>query len=161
MPPRKRQLEQESDGESYQVKKSRSDKPKSKKELGKGSDAEGNTYWEIGPMRRVNTASFKGKTLVNIREYYAAPDGELKPGKKGISLSLEQYQQLLKIIPDINKGLRSQGHDVDDPDVGAKPTDLSVKPASVKKEKPAKKAKKSNIEETSDEDDGMDEDDEE
>ncbi|KAK3685047.1 RNA polymerase II transcriptional coactivator-like protein [Podospora appendiculata] len=160
MPPRKRQLEQESDGESYQVKKSRSDKPKSKKELGKGSDADGNMYWEIGPMRRVNTASFKGKTLINIREYYTAPDGESKPGKKGISLSLEQYQQLLKIIPDLNKDLRSQGHEVDDPDVGAEPADLSVKPASVKKEKKSKKAKKSNIEETSDEDeDGMEEDD--
>lgn len=32
--------------------------------------------------RRVTVSSFKGNTLVSIREYYTTDAGELKPGKK-------------------------------------------------------------------------------
>jgi hypothetical protein len=84
MPPyhKKRQVAANSDSEQQPVvKKSKSEK-NLKKELTKGTDAEGNPYWEIGNNRRIGSSQFKGATLVNIREYYTAPDGELKPGKK-------------------------------------------------------------------------------
>lgn len=102
--PRKRQYDADSDGEPQYAKKSKSDSkaPKAKKELGKGQDAEGNTYFEvcshppcvrpldtsrltlrlqISAQRRVGLSNFSGKTFVNIREYYSA-DGEMRPGKK-------------------------------------------------------------------------------
>lgn len=44
-------------------------------------DANGDHYWEISKMRRVTISSFRGKTLVNIREYYEK-DGQELPGKK-------------------------------------------------------------------------------
>ena len=44
-------------------------------------DANGDRYWEISKMRRVTISSFRGKTLVNIREYYEK-DGQELPGKK-------------------------------------------------------------------------------
>jgi len=38
---------------------------------------------------------FKGKTYVDIREYYVDKNTmETRPGKKGISLNCEQYQKL-------------------------------------------------------------------
>lgn len=46
------------------------------------------------------TYFIKGTTLIDIREYYGS-DGEEKPGKKGISLSVEQVRQcpyLLAVI---------------------------------------------------------------
>jgi len=34
-------------------------------------------------MRYVSVRDFKGKVLVDIREYWMNQDGEMKPGKKG------------------------------------------------------------------------------
>ena len=51
-------------------------------------DANGDRYWEISKLRRVTISSFRGKTLVNIREYYEK-DGQELPGKKvGPSLAI-------------------------------------------------------------------------
>lgn len=44
-------------------------------------DANGDRYWEISKMRRVTVSRFRGKTMVNIREYYEK-DGQELPGKK-------------------------------------------------------------------------------
>ena len=49
---------------------------------------------------------FKGKTYIDIREYYVDKSTmETKPGKKGISLNCEQYQKLKTIISDIDSKL--------------------------------------------------------
>lgn len=44
-------------------------------------DTDGNEYWEISKMRRITISEFKGKRMVNIREYYEK-DGKDLPGKK-------------------------------------------------------------------------------
>ncbi|XP_042187139.1 activated RNA polymerase II transcriptional coactivator p15-like isoform X2 [Oncorhynchus tshawytscha] len=38
--------------------------------------------FQIGRMRYVSVREFKGKCLVDIREYWMNQDGEMKPGKK-------------------------------------------------------------------------------
>lgn len=45
------------------------------------TDSNGDRYWEISKMRRVTISSFRGKTQVNVREYYEKNGQEL-PGKK-------------------------------------------------------------------------------
>lgn len=45
------------------------------------TDANGDRYWELSKMRRVTVSSFRGKTMVNVREYYEKGGQEL-PGKK-------------------------------------------------------------------------------
>jgi Transcriptional Coactivator p15 (PC4) len=45
------------------------------------TDGDGNKYWEISKARRVTISEFKGKSIVNIREYYQQ-DGKWLPGKK-------------------------------------------------------------------------------
>lgn len=64
--------------------------------------------WELGNMRKVTISEFKGKTLVNIREYYRDPSGEEKPGKKGISLSLDQWKALAKAAPAVTAALKNK-----------------------------------------------------
>ncbi|KAJ5851921.1 uncharacterized protein N7529_011306 [Penicillium soppii] len=57
------------------------------------TDSNGDRYWEISKMRRVTISSFRGKTQVNVREYYEK-DGQELPGKK-VS---DQYDMTLREI---------------------------------------------------------------
>jgi len=47
---------------------------------------------------------FKGRLLVDIREFYEK-NGESLPGKKGISLQLEQWEKLKNLIGDIDEAI--------------------------------------------------------
>jgi Transcriptional Coactivator p15 (PC4) len=50
--------------------------------------------------------AYKGKPLIDIREFYNDKStGELKPGKKGISLTSEQYIQLKSSLSEIDDAL--------------------------------------------------------
>ena len=49
---------------------------------------------------------FKGKTYIDIREYYTDKSSmDTKPGKKGISLNCEQYRALKAILSDVDRAL--------------------------------------------------------
>ena len=50
-------------------------------------------------------SEFKGKAYVNIREYYES-DGKMLPGKKGISLGIEQWEALKTFISKIDSDLK-------------------------------------------------------
>ena len=69
------------------------------KMAGHKRDKQGNTYLELTNTRRVTLSKFKGKARVDIREFYAGDKGELMPGKKGISLSLEEFQKFKQLMP--------------------------------------------------------------
>jgi len=55
--------------------------------------SEGDKYIDLGKKKRATVRSFKDIPLLDIREFYGAGSDE-KPGKKGISLTLEQWQVL-------------------------------------------------------------------
>ena len=49
---------------------------------------------------------FRGKARVDIREFYqAANSGEFLPGRKGLSMSLEDYLKFKSLIPAIDAEL--------------------------------------------------------
>uniref|UniRef100_A0A8C2TFI4 Activated RNA polymerase II transcriptional coactivator p15 n=1 Tax=Coturnix japonica TaxID=93934 RepID=A0A8C2TFI4_COTJA len=66
----------------------------------------GSVYLQIGKMRYVRVSCFKGKVLVDIREFYMDKEGDMKPGRKGIALSAEQWNQLKEIVPDIDAAVK-------------------------------------------------------
>ncbi|KAK0461086.1 transcriptional Coactivator p15-domain-containing protein [Desarmillaria tabescens] len=55
--------------------------------------SDGDKYIDLGKKKRATVRSFKGMPLLDIREFYGQ-EGDEKPGKKGISLSLEQWKTL-------------------------------------------------------------------
>jgi hypothetical protein len=100
--------------------------------------------------RRVGISEFKGTRLINIREYYQNPAGDFLPGKKGISLPLDQYKALLQAIPDINAALTAMGETIESGSAGVEAEGgAASRKARVKG---ANAGAKANIDETSDED---------
>ncbi|XP_053154265.1 activated RNA polymerase II transcriptional coactivator p15-like [Hemicordylus capensis] len=62
--------------------------------------------FQIGKLRYVCVSLFKGKVLVDLREFYMDKAGDMKPGRKGISLAVDQWQSLKAIIPDIDAAIK-------------------------------------------------------
>jgi len=96
----------EEEGESSGVEtSSKKKKPKAKGGKGVGDNVQvndqGEHYLDLGKKKRVTVRDFKGSTLIDIREYYGAGDEE-KPGKKGIALSVEQWQELSRNVSEID-----------------------------------------------------------
>ncbi|KAL3866330.1 hypothetical protein ACJMK2_043637 [Sinanodonta woodiana] len=95
----------ESDSEPKPKKKKPVEKKVEKKEeKSKGGASSGpeEHSFQLAKNRFVTVSEFRGKVLVGIREYYDA-DGEMKPGKKGISLNLEQWKKLKEQVDDIDE----------------------------------------------------------
>jgi hypothetical protein len=58
----------------------------------------------LSKNKRVSVSTFKGTTYVNLREYFEK-DGKTLPTKKGITLNLDAWNNLKKLIADINATL--------------------------------------------------------
>ncbi|KAL4768922.1 transcriptional Coactivator p15-domain-containing protein [Aspergillus nidulans var. acristatus] len=139
-------------------KKSRTNAPdvagfdNSRENVARKEDSNGDSYWEISKMRRVTISSFRGKTMVNIREYYEK-DGEELPGKKGISLPIDQFSSLVTLLPAIEIALQEKGLSIPRPNYIDQGTNTG---GNDKKDStdglPMARPSRENIEATSDED---------
>lgn len=66
--------------------------------------------FDLGKNKRVTVRQFRNINLIDIREYYQdSQTGELRPGKKGISLTEDLYDALLKHRLNIDEALRRFG----------------------------------------------------
>ncbi|XP_035204353.1 LOW QUALITY PROTEIN: activated RNA polymerase II transcriptional coactivator p15-like [Oxyura jamaicensis] len=71
-----------------------------------GQDSEEEGMFQIGKMQNVRVSCFKGKVLVDVREFCVDKEGHMKLGRKGIALSAAQWNQLKKIISDIDAAVK-------------------------------------------------------
>ncbi|XP_034692268.1 RNA polymerase II transcriptional coactivator KIWI-like [Vitis riparia] len=94
----KRKQSYASDGDS-------DDHASSKKSSMKDSDDPDNIIvCEISRNRRVSVRNWQGKVQVDIREFYVK-DGKQMPGKKGISLTMDQWNVLRDHVNEIDEAV--------------------------------------------------------
>merc|ERR1719354_760858 len=100
----------EEDSSSKKSEKS----PKKKEKSGASSSIEGNAHdgFSLGKMRRISILEFKGRKMVNIREYYTDAAGDEKPGKKGVALMPESWDALLQIKDEVNNASSGEKWDL-------------------------------------------------
>ncbi|VVC95630.1 RNA polymerase II transcriptional coactivator [Leptidea sinapis] len=79
--------------------------PEKKAKMGSRTEDKEPT-WVLQGKKLVKVREFKGKVYVDIREFYEK-DGNLMPGKKGISLTPEMWRKLLSIGDEINDTISS------------------------------------------------------
>ncbi|XP_074650214.1 RNA polymerase II transcriptional coactivator-like [Tubulanus polymorphus] len=94
-----------SKSEDKKAKKKASSPPPADEDDGTMKGESGETMYKLSKMRFVSVSEFRGKPLVNIREYYDK-DGDLKPGRKGISLSIDQWNMLKQNMDAIDKDVK-------------------------------------------------------
>lgn len=58
---------------------------------------------------RVTLDEFRGHHLVNVRIFYDAGEGEMKPGKQGIAVKLELLPELLSALTAAETAARQAG----------------------------------------------------
>ncbi|XP_052191536.1 RNA polymerase II transcriptional coactivator KIWI-like [Diospyros lotus] len=75
-----------------------------KKDTGDDSDSEDIFVCQISKNRRVSVRNWQGKVVVDIREFYVK-DGKEMPGKKGVSLSMEQWSKLRDHAAEIDEAI--------------------------------------------------------
>ena len=54
----------------------------------------------------VTVKEFKGKTYVDIRTYFENDQGEMMPTKKGVSLTPENLDDILKLLQEAKKAVK-------------------------------------------------------
>lgn len=83
-------------------------KPDDKKTASASRDtnADGEERFMLAKKRYLTVREFKGKVMVDIREFYEDNNGDLKPGKKGICLQLDQWNALKGHIDDIDAAIQ-------------------------------------------------------
>ncbi|TRY65297.1 hypothetical protein DNTS_015448 [Danionella cerebrum] len=120
MPKSKEMLSTTSDSDSdsevntkaKRKKQAKPEKPSKKQKSGESSAASKSSsnkkdnMFQIGMMRYVSVQEFKGKVLIDIREYWMDQEGEMKPGRKGISLNPEQWNQLKEQMSEIDDAVK-------------------------------------------------------
>ena len=67
---------------------------------------------EKGPTEKIffNLSEYKGKKYADIRSYYEDDEGEWKPTKKGITLSLDRLAEFKDKLGALEEFLTAQGH---------------------------------------------------
>ncbi|EIN11811.1 transcription cofactor Pc4, partial [Punctularia strigosozonata HHB-11173 SS5] len=64
----------------------------------------GESYVDLGKLKRATVSAFGKGVYLNLREYYLDKStGEAKPGKKGITLTLEQWETLKEHADEIDR----------------------------------------------------------
>jgi hypothetical protein len=58
---------------------------------------------------RISLTEFKGRQLIDLRVYYVTPEGDSKPTKKGLALSVSLFHDLKEAMDKLEQTLNDKG----------------------------------------------------
>ena len=58
---------------------------------------------------RVSLTEYRGHQLIDLRVYYLSADGEPRPTKKGLALSIGLYSELKESLAKLEQALKERG----------------------------------------------------
>ena len=91
-------------GKKREKEKNKEKKEKKKEENDDIIVGEKEVAFLLDQRKRVTVHKFKGQLKVDIREYYD-DKGEMKPGKKGLSLNLDNWNKLKEFMDKIDEAI--------------------------------------------------------
>ncbi|XP_041988734.1 RNA polymerase II transcriptional coactivator [Aricia agestis] len=106
MPKNKKKQEASSSSDSDEGPTDRNPPPEKKAKTGGSRTDDKEPTWVLQKNKLVKVREFKGKVYIDIREFYEK-NGELLPGKKGISLTPDLWRKLLSLGDEINETVSS------------------------------------------------------
>eukprot|EP00854_Cymbomonas_tetramitiformis_P007741 gene7741-9207_t len=74
-----------------------------------GASADGEYILQLSKTRRVSVETYQGKKLVSIREFYEDQAGELKPTRKGLSVTESQWGELKNGVEVVDAAIEQGG----------------------------------------------------
>ena len=107
---KKRKLD--TDDEKCEAPQDAQSRPEAEVAQAKTNDQD-ESYYELSNKKRLTIRKWKGNLMVDLREFYEKNDKQL-PGKKGISLTLDQYKTLRDLVKSgaIDNILKEEGGDL-------------------------------------------------
>lgn len=106
---RKKKADSDSDDSDSEAenKKAKKKKKKAKEEVEDGVELDDEGRLDLGRDKTMDVREFKGKLLIDIREFYTdRSDGKKKPGKKGICLSTVEYESMKRGLAYIDRKIK-------------------------------------------------------
>ena len=74
--------------------------------------------------RMVTVSTFMGKVKIYILQFYINGNGEMKPGKSGITLEIQEFYELVKHIPQIKMSIAR--YELKDSEIPSSPFQLDL-----------------------------------
>jgi hypothetical protein len=60
---------------------------------------------------RIEVSEFKGRELINLRQWFFHVEGEYRPTQKGVAIDVSKYEELKKAIDKIGEYLNDKKTD--------------------------------------------------
>jgi len=104
---KKKRKAEESDSSDSEAENKKKKKKKKEKATEEGVELDEEGRVDLGRDKLMDVREFKGKLLVDIREFYTdRSSGEKKPGKKGICLNPVEWQNLKRAVNYVDKKIQ-------------------------------------------------------
>ena len=72
----------------------------------------------------VTVTPFMGKLKVHIRQFYVNGNGEIKPGKSGITLEIKEFYELIELISQVKTSI--ERYELKDTGIPSSPIKLDL-----------------------------------